>query len=133
MADEQRPQPVLNATQVAAAATWLVGLIVVGAGRYGFVLGEEITGPLTDLVEVLVVTVAGSVASVVAGYWARRRVTPVADPRTADGTTLVPQAPVKFTEPPTEVIDLEQRSLAPDAGGTVNINRLRAEYGLEPY
>jgi hypothetical protein len=148
-----RPQPVLTATQVSAVATWIVGLLVIGAARYGFVLGEEITGPLTDLVAVLVVTAAGSLSSLLAGLWARRRVTPTGAPQDDEGRELVPRGDVQFAEPdpepvaaraapwPSALPDQEPITapipiaggLDPNAGGSVNINRLRAEYGLGPY
>jgi hypothetical protein len=124
------PEPVWNATQLSAAAVWLVGIVVAFAAEHDVVLTEAVTGPLTDALQVGIVAATGAVGSLWAGWWARRRVTPTAAPHTDDGTPLIPR-PRKPVEPPTDPIPLPREGLDPDAGGPVNIEALRREYGLE--
>ena len=74
-------QPVVNRAFIVAA----VALVVAALGKAGVVVPRDVAG---NLVEVAAVLAPLAVAS-----WARRHVTPVKDPRDADGNPLTPDAP----------------------------------------
>lgn len=74
-------QPVVNRAFIVAA----LGLVVAALGKAGVVVPRDVAD---DLIEVAVV-----VAPLALAYWARRHVTPVKDPRDADGNPLTPDAP----------------------------------------
>lgn len=74
-------QPVVNRAFIVAS----VALVVAALGKAGVVVPRDVAD---DLIEVAVV-----VAPLALAYWARRHVTPVKDPRDADGNPLTPDAP----------------------------------------
>ncbi|WP_189333206.1 hypothetical protein [Actinoplanes ianthinogenes] len=59
-----------------------MGLIVAVLGRYGVAIPDDIRDASVEVIAI--------VGPLVAAYWARRHVTPTADPRDADGRPLVP-------------------------------------------
>ena len=71
-------QPVVNRAFIVAA----VGLAVAALAKAGVVVPKDVA---TNLVEV-----AAVLAPIALAYWARRHVTPVKDPRDADGNQLTP-------------------------------------------
>lgn len=73
-------EPVVIANAIAA----LVSALIVAAVALGWIQWDE-----TQQAAVMAVVVA--TVNVVAGLWARSQVTPIADPRAADGTPLVKQ------------------------------------------
>lgn len=96
-AGETRPEPVVNEGRIAAAVggavvsvVGLVLLIVRGQASDLSVLQVALEGTLTAIM---------AAAAVVAPIWrarkARGKVTPLADPRTASGTPLVPAPAAK--------------------------------------
>lgn len=73
-----RPEPVLTAASLSA---------VVSAVLLAF--GIKLTDDLNDAIDTLLVVVAALVP-LVTGWLARNRVTPLDDPRDANGTPLTP-------------------------------------------
>lgn len=65
-----------------AAIVAVMGLIVAILGRYGVMVPPEIRDHSVEVIAI--------VGPLVAAYWARRHVTPVADPRDANARPLVP-------------------------------------------
>lgn len=87
-----RPEPVLNAAKVAGAVSGLVVAAGAVTTLVGWTTAEQIDSAAV-LVGGLVTALAALVAVVaplVAAYRARPKVTPLADPRDANGTPLVP-------------------------------------------
>lgn len=77
-----RREPLLNRAAITAGVALVVSfLALVGVG-----VSDETR---SDLVEVLVVLLP-LVSTLVTAWWARRKVTPVADPRDDEGNTLRP-------------------------------------------
>lgn len=70
-------QPVVTRAFVVAA----ISLIVAALGQAGVVVPKDVADQLTEVLAVL--------APLAVAYWARRHVTPVADPRDVDGAPLV--------------------------------------------
>lgn len=70
-------QPVVNRAFIVAT----VGLLVAALGKAGVVVPEDVAANLVEVAAVL--------APIAVAYWARRHVTPVKDPRDADGEPLV--------------------------------------------
>lgn len=87
-------QPVVNRAFIVAA----VALVVAALGKAGVVVPEDVAGNLIEVAAVL--------APLAVAYWARRHVTPVKDPRNADGAPLVP---------------------AGETVGTVNVEKIREQ------
>jgi hypothetical protein len=99
---ERRPEPVLAPAQLAAFATWITGLAVTWAAHRGWLLPAALAEPIADAVEVALVAAVGTAGTLWASYRARRKVTPLEDPRDVDGTPLVradaPTSPVPVIE-----------------------------------
>lgn len=87
MADHaaRRPEPVLSRAAVVTALSVLGAVLV----RIGL---PDAAGWLADYRDVIAGVVL-AVAPVVTGYLARRHVTPLSSPRSADGVELVPADP----------------------------------------
>jgi hypothetical protein len=84
-----RPEPVLNAATVASAVVALIGVLAVVLASFGVVI--DVDG-LSQAVTAVVTAAFGLVAAgapIVAAVKARRRTTPVSDPRDVDGVRLV--------------------------------------------
>jgi hypothetical protein len=96
-------QPILNRAAVVA----VVGVAVAALKHYGVVIPDAESGAVVDLV-----TVGGPL---VLAVWAARHVTPVKDPKAADGTPLmpVPAALTRATSP--ALVLVPAASVAPDA------------------
>lgn len=118
-----RPEPVLDAAKLAAAVSGAVtsigGLLVVA----GLVTSEEVRAWATaaGAAVVAVGALLGAVLPVITALRARDRVTPLADPRAANGQPLVIDGNV---DGPARA----HRQLADDAGGPVDIKALEREY-----
>lgn len=69
----------------ATAAAWVVGTLVV---TFGFDIGPEAEQGLVAFT----VALLGALLTLAQGYWTRAGVTPLADPRNAQGAPLVPVA-----------------------------------------
>jgi hypothetical protein len=128
--EPRRPQPVLQAGQVSALATVLSALLVSWLTRRGLLVPDGLTGPVADLLGVVIVAAAGALSSLWAALWARRRVTPVADPRASDGTRLrpAPQRARPAQRPYPPWLDDVDTDVLP---AVVDVAALRREYGLD--
>ena len=115
----RRPQPVLAAAQASAAATVATALLVQFLGRRGLLLPDEILAPVADFIELAIVAAVGALGALWAAVRARAKVTPLAEPRAADGTPLTPAD----VEHQVDVDELDDRP-------PVDIAALRREYGL---
>lgn len=98
-----RPEPVLDAQQLTRAVLGLLGAVAALLALFGITLDldDTVTQAIGSLVG-LAVLVAGLVLPRLGAKRARELVTPVADPRAADGTRLVPQrrATILPVDPP---------------------------------
>ena len=92
---DKQPQPVVNSTYIAAAVQ---AVIMLGIGMAVSLGWFNLSGDQMGSIEKFVTAVIGLAVllapQIIAAYWARKRVTPIAAPRTADGqpAALVPLA-----------------------------------------
>lgn len=124
----RRPQPVLSAAQATAVTTWITALVVGWLARHGWLLPDTVAEDLAELVELAVVAAAGTTASLLTALAARRRVTPIADPRDDDGVRLIrlrPPPPASRPAAPPATADTAQIRLP------VDVAALRREYHLD--
>lgn len=143
----RRPQPVLAAAQVSAIATWASALLVGWLAHRGWLLPDAVTEQLAGLIEVGIVAAVGALGSLLAGLVGRSKVTPLADPRAADGGQLVPApaepapkpvprpraapAPPPGPVPPPAVPATTEITRITVGGPPVDVAALRREYGLD--
>lgn len=91
----KEPQPVVNSTYIAAAVQ---AVIMLGLGMAVSLGWLNLTGDQMGNVEKFVTAVIGLAVliapQIIAAFWARKRVTPIASPRLPDGqpAALVPLA-----------------------------------------
>lgn len=90
--DESRPEPVVNGAAAAGAVTAVVGLLGIIAVTAHWITPED-SAVLGPAVANGVIALVGAVSALVAAVRARRHVTPLSDPRAADGTPLVRSGP----------------------------------------
>ncbi len=91
----REPQPVVNSTYIAAAVQ---AVIMLGLGMAVSLGWINLSGDQMGAVEKFITAVIGLAVliapQIIAAFWARQRVTPLASPRTADGrpAAIIPLA-----------------------------------------
>ena len=88
---EPRPEPVVDAAKLAAAAAGAVAAIGAITTLWGWTTADQVQS-LVVLIGGLITAVAtlvAVVAPIAAAYKARKQVTPLADPRSRSGAALV--------------------------------------------
>lgn len=106
----QRPEPLLTRAGIVAALSGLVALLVT-LGVLPAALGDQLDGTV-EAVGAAVSAVAAVVPPLVHAFVSRSAVTPVADPRGADGAELVPAGSAPATLDASTAL-AEAESIAP--------------------
>jgi hypothetical protein len=90
---EVKSEPVLSAQGIAAAVSAVIMLGLGMAVSLGWVtLAPDQMGAIETFVGALLALAVLVAPQLIAAYWASKKVTPLAAPKTADGETLIPMS-----------------------------------------
>ncbi len=92
---DKQPQPVVNSTYIASAVQVMIMAGLGMAVQVGWLaLNTDQLGSIENFIKAFLALAVLIAPQVIAAYWARKRVTPLAAPHTADGqpAMIVPLA-----------------------------------------
>ena len=92
---DKQPQPVVNSTYIASAVQVMIMAGLGMAVQVGWLtLNTDQLGSIENFVKAFLALVVLIAPQIIAAFWARKRVTPIESPHTADGApaALVPLA-----------------------------------------
>lgn len=97
----ERPEPVLNEVKARARAATGITALVTALGTLGVSqTNAGLIGVCLTVLAGVVIAVANAILTIRAAYAARERVTPLSDPRSADGTRLIRSWPTGAASDP---------------------------------